>query len=84
VSLFVTCKFTHSGIDDGSAKMPMALQTVKIPKANGWRMVSDTTTNRETAADHGISLCDCCVVVGSMLFMSSKVKTLELLKKSGG
>jgi hypothetical protein len=42
---------------DGSAKMPMALQTqrngkVKISKANAWRMVSNTATNRETAADH--------------------------------
>jgi hypothetical protein len=49
---------THNDIDDGSAKMPMArLQTqrngkVKISKANAWRMVSNTTTNRETAADH--------------------------------
>jgi hypothetical protein len=44
-------------LNDGSAKMPMALQTqrngkVKISKANAWRMVSNTTLNRETAADH--------------------------------
>jgi hypothetical protein len=49
---------TSNGIDDGSAKMPMALQTqrngkAKISKANIWRgMVSNTTTSRETAADH--------------------------------
>jgi hypothetical protein len=37
--------------------MPIALQTqrsgkVKISEANAWRMVSNTTTDRETAADH--------------------------------
>jgi hypothetical protein len=53
------CKLTHNGIDDGSAKMPMPLQTqrngkVKISKANAWRMVSNTTTNKEIAADHAM------------------------------
>jgi hypothetical protein len=37
--------------------MPMALQTqrdgrVKISEANAWRMVSNTASGRETAADH--------------------------------
>jgi hypothetical protein len=48
---------THNGIDDGNVKMPMALQTqrsgkVQISEANASRMVSNTTTHRETAADH--------------------------------
>jgi hypothetical protein len=39
--------------------MLMALQTqrngrVKISKVNAWRMVSNTTTKRETAVDHTI------------------------------
>jgi hypothetical protein len=50
-------ELTHNGIDNGNAKMPMALQTqcdggVKIPEANAWRMVFNTTSGRETAADH--------------------------------
>jgi hypothetical protein len=49
---------THNGINGRSAKIPMmALHTqpngkVKISEANAWRMVSNTTTNREAAADH--------------------------------
>jgi hypothetical protein len=48
---------TINGIDDGNAKMPMAIQTQhdgrgKISEANAWRMVSNTTSDRETAADH--------------------------------
>jgi hypothetical protein len=45
----------HNGIDDGSTKMPMALQTQrngKVKKANAWRMVSNSTPKRETTADH--------------------------------
>jgi hypothetical protein len=50
------CKLTHYGIDDGNAKMPMALQTqrnedVKISKADTRCMVSNATTSRETPAD---------------------------------
>jgi hypothetical protein len=43
-------KLTHNGIDDGNAKMPMALQTqcdgrAKISEANAWRMVFHTTSS---------------------------------------
>jgi hypothetical protein len=48
-----------NGIDDGNAKMSMALQTqrngrVRISKVNAWRMLSNTTTDRETAADRTV------------------------------
>jgi hypothetical protein len=50
-------KLAHNGIDDGNAKMPMALQTqrngkVKISEENAWSMVSKTTKGRETDTDH--------------------------------
>jgi hypothetical protein len=53
------CKLTTNGIANGNAKMPMALKTqrngkVKNSKANTWRMVSNTTTDKETAADRTV------------------------------
>jgi hypothetical protein len=56
-SVWKSCwKLTDNGINDGSAKIAMTLQTqrngkVKIPKANAWRILSNTTASRETA-DH--------------------------------
>jgi hypothetical protein len=51
------CKFTKFRLDDGNAKMPMAIQTqrnegVKISEANTRRMVSNATTSREPSSDH--------------------------------